>query len=111
MLFRSHDDKFCHVKKMRAFPDKGKVTYNKNITIENIPAEAFEYVVNGRSAIEWIVDQYQYTVDKKSGIVNDPNEYAGGSYVLRLLLSVINVSILTMKIVKGLPKLNFEEEK
>lgn len=106
-----NDDDFCRVEKMKAIPEKGKVIYNKNITVENIPEEAFKYVVNGRSAIEWIVDQYQYKVDKASGIVNDPNEYAGGSYVFRLLLSVIGVSVETMEIVKSLPKLEFEEEK
>lgn len=105
-----YDDKFCHVNKMRAFPEKRKVVYNKNITIENIPKEAFDYVINGRSAIEWIVDQYQYKVDKKSGIVNDPNDYAGGSYVLRLLLSVISVSVKTMEIIKNIPELKFEDE-
>jgi predicted helicase len=106
-----NNDDFCRVKKMRALPEEGKVIYNKNIVIENIPKEAFEYVVNGRSAIECIVDQYQYKEDKESGIVNDPNEYAGGNYVFRLLRSVIGVSVKTMEIVKSLPKLKFEEGK
>lgn len=105
-----NDDDFCRVTKMRVYPDKGKVVYNKNITVENIPSEAFEYIVNGRSAIGWIVDQYQYRKDRASGIVNDPNEYAGGSYVFRLLMSVIGVSVETMKIVKELPKLRFDED-
>lgn len=105
-----YDGEYCAVNKMKVIPDDNVIEYNKNITIENIPDEVFEYTVNGRSAVEWIADQYQYSVDKKSGIVNDPNEYSGGSYVLRLLLSVMNVSIQTMKIVKGLPKLEFNEE-
>jgi len=100
------NESICKVTKMRLYPEDRKVVYNQYITVENIPEEAFEYIVNGRSAIGWIVDQYQYKVDKDSGIVNDPNEYAGGSYILRLLLSVITVSVRTMEIVKSLPRLN-----
>ena len=73
--------------------DKSTIIYNGNITIENIPAKAYEYVVNGKSAIEWIVERYCVSRDKKS---------------LDLLLSVINVSVQTVDIVKALPKLKFE---
>ena len=100
----------CKVKKIKVYPDEHKVVYNEYITVENIPEEAFQYIVNGRSAIGWLADQYQYSVDKDSGIVNDPNEYAGGSYVLKLLLSIITVSVETVKIVNGLPKLNFNSD-
>jgi predicted helicase len=103
------DEARCRVTKMKVLPDEGKVEYNNRIIVSNIPKEAFEYTLNGRSAIGWIADQYRYTVDKKSGIVNDPNEYAGGSYVLKLLCSVITVSVKTMEIVNRLPKLNLEE--
>lgn len=95
----------CNVKKMKLLQEDRKIIYNDYITIENIPEEAFDYVVNGRSALGWIVDQYQYSVDKDSGIVNDPNEYAGGEYVLKLTLSIIGVSVETMKIVNKLPKI------
>jgi len=101
----------CKVKKMRVYPDEHKVVYNEHITMENIPEEAFQYIVNGRSAIGWLADQYQYSVDKDSGIVNDPNTYAGGSYVLKLLLSIITVSVETVKIVNNLPKLSFSDDK
>ena len=81
------------------------------ITIKNIPAEAYEYVVNGRTAIGWIMERYQIKTDKDSGIVNDPNDWAiehnQPRYILDLLLSIITVSVETMKIVKGLPKLRF----
>jgi len=100
------NESICKVTKMRLYQEDKKVVYNQYVTVENIPEEAFEYIVNGRSAIGWIVDQYQYKVDKDSGIVNDPNEYAGGSYILRLLLSVITVSVRTIEIVKNLPRLN-----
>jgi len=98
------NESICRVTKMKLIPEDGKLVYNQYITIEGIPKEAFEYVVNGKSAIEWIVDQYQYSVDKNTGIINDPNEYAGGKYVLELLLSIISVSVQSVNIVKGLPK-------
>ena len=92
--------------------DKSVIHYNHAITIEGIPAEAYEYVVNGKSAIEWIMERYAVTTDKKSGITNDPNDWArehnDEKYILNLLLRVINVSVQTVEIVKGLPKLKFE---
>lgn len=102
------------VEKMR-FPKKGQkdaIIYNSSITIENIPAKAFEYIVNGKSAIEWIMERYSVSINKESGIKNDPNDWAKevGSprYILDLLLSVINVSMQTVEIVEGLPKVKFE---
>ena len=92
--------------------DKSVIHYNHAITIEGIPAEAYEYVVNGKSAIEWIMERYAITTDKKSGITNDPNDWArehnDEKYIFNLLLRVINVSVQTVEIVKGLPKLKFE---
>ncbi len=103
-----------HVEKMR-FPKKDQkdtIIYNSRITISNIPAKAYEYVVNGKSAIEWIMERYQITVHKESGIRNDPNDWAvevgKPSYILDLLLSIVNVSVQTVDIVEGLPKVNFE---
>lgn len=102
------------VEKMR-FPKKGQkdtIIYNSKITIENIPAKAYEYVVNGKSAIEWIMERYQITKHKDSGIVNDPNDWAEESgnprYILDLLLSIITVSMGTMDIVERLPEVRFE---
>ena len=72
-----------------------------------------KYVINGRSAIEWIMERYQIKTDKDSGIKNDPNDWAiennNPRYILDLLLSVISLSVATVKIIKGLPKLTFEE--
>lgn len=77
-----------------------------------IPDKAYDYVVNGKSAIEWIMERYQVKVDKASGIKNDPNDWAeevgNPRYILDLLLSVINVSVQTVDIVNDLPKLEFE---
>ena len=93
--------------------DKSVIHYNSAITISNIPLEAYDYVVNGKSAIEWIMERYAVTTDTKSGITNDPNDWAkehdDEKYIYNLLLRVINVSIQTVEIVKSLPKLKFEE--
>lgn len=92
--------------------DKSVIEYNKDILIKGIPLEAYEYVVNGRSAIEWIMERYQVKTDKDSGITNDPNDWAKEHnqprYILDLLLSIITVSMETMKIVKSLPEVRFE---
>ena len=104
----------CTVEKMKfkSKDDKSIIIYNNHITIRNIPLEAYEYVVNGKSAIEWIMERYQVKVDKASQIKNDPNDWAkehnDPTYILDLLLSIITVSLETMKIVKGLPHINFE---
>jgi predicted helicase len=100
------------VEKMR-YPSKGEkgtILFNSHITVQNIPEVAYEYVVNGKSAIEWIMERYQVTVNKDSGIRNDPNDWAPENprYILDLLLSVIRVSVETVEIVKGLPRMEFE---
>lgn len=104
---------FFRVEKMR-FPKKDQqdtIIFNSKITISNIPAKAYEYVVNGKSAIAWIMERYQVTIDKESGIKNDPNDWAdevgNPRYILDLLLSIINVSVQTVDLVNSLPKLVF----
>jgi len=94
-----------HVDKMRLSKDKTQLVYNDFLTIGNIPPEVFEYRLGNRSALEWIIDQYQVKTDKRSGIVNDPNRQDDPEYIARLLGKVITVSLETMKIVKGLPDL------
>lgn len=101
------DESLLRVTKMKLIPDERKLVYNQHVTIGDIPEDAFRYIVNGRSALGWIVDQYQYSVDKESGIVNDPNEYAGPKYIFDLVLSIITVSVETMRIVDNLPKMDF----
>ena len=107
-------DYFRVVDKMRfkSKDDKSTIIYNGNITIENIPRKAYDYIVNGKSAIEWIVERYAVTQDKKSLIKNDANDWAREHhkprYILDLLLSVINVSVQTVDIVNNLPKLKFD---
>ena len=103
------NESLLKVSKMKLDPAGRKLVYNEHITIENIPEEAFRYIVNGRSALGWIVDQYQISKDKESGIVNDPNEYAGSVYIFNLVLSIITVSVETVKIQESLPRLVFDE--
>lgn len=90
--------------------DKTRIIYNSHVTIAKIPLEAYEYVVNGKPAIEWVMERYQVTRDKDSGIVNDPNdwckEHNQPRYILDLIGRVVRVSMETMKIVKSLPALN-----
>ena len=97
--------------KKKTIADKSTIFYNSKITISNIPAVAYEYVVNGKSAIEWIMDRYRVTTHKASGIKNDPNDWStevgNERYILDLLLSVINVSVQTVGIVGGLPEVDF----
>ena len=93
--------------------DKRVIHYNAGITIENIPLEAYEYVVNGKSAIEWVMERYAVKTDSASQITNDPNdwcrEHDDPKYIYNLLLRIITVSIETMMIVRSLPKLKLEE--
>lgn len=90
--------------------DKTSIIYNSHVTISKIPLEAYEYVVNGKPAIEWIIERYQVTRDRDSGIVNDPNdwckEHNQPRYILDLIGRVVRVSMETMKIVNNLPALN-----
>lgn len=91
--------------------EKSKVIYNGKITIDNIPEEAYDYVVNGKPALEWVMERQAVTTDKKSGIVNDANDWAietmgNARYPLELFLRVITVSLRTQEIVRKLPKLD-----
>ena len=99
------------VKKMRLSKDKTTLTYNEHIKIKNIPPRAFEYVVNGRSPLEWVIERYQLKTDSASGLVNDPNawaaEHGDEKYILNLVLSSITVSLKTLDIVEDLPAVKF----
>lgn len=86
--------------------DKTHIIYNGHITIEDIPLKAYEYIVNGKSAIDWIMERYAVTIDKASQIKNDPNdwsrEHEQPRYILDLLLSVIILSCQTVDILNSL---------
>ena len=87
----------------------GSLIVNGNITVTGIPEAAYRYQLGSRSAIEWLIRQYQVTTDKASGIVNDPNqwgiEHGNPRYILDLLQKVITVSVRTVEITESLPSL------
>ncbi len=89
---------------------KTAIIYNSHLTLTGIPLEAYDYVVNGKPALEWIKERYQVSVDKDSGIRNDPNDWAREHqqprYIVDLLKRIVRVSMETMKIVAALPALN-----
>lgn len=91
-------------KKVGKDNDKGTIIFNDYITISNIPERAYEYVVNGRSAIEWIMESYRIKTDKDSGITDDPNTYGDEKYIFNLLISVISVSLKTLDLIESMPE-------
>src|SRR3954453_13929546 len=90
---------------MRLSKDKLRLTVNPCLTLAPIPPEAFDYRLGNRSALEWVIDQYQVSTDKRSGITNDPNRDDDATYILRLIGRVVTVSLETVRIVQGLPPL------
>ncbi|MBL4568101.1 MAG: DEAD/DEAH box helicase [Porticoccus sp.] len=116
------DDQDFYVTKMKrpkikvddkSVNDNSTIIYNDSITLRDIPVEAYDYVVNGKAAIEWVIERQAVTTDKKSGITNDANDWAietmnNAKYPLELLQRVITVSLETNKIVNNLPKLDID---
>jgi len=94
------------VQKMKLSKDKTQLVYNDFLTLADIPSEAFEYRLGNRSALEWIIDQYQVKTDKRSGIVNDPNRPEEPEYIVRLVKKIITVSLKTREVINALPKLD-----
>jgi hypothetical protein len=97
------------VTKMKLSKDKTSLIYNHFLTLSGIPPETYEYRLGNRSALEWVIDQYQVSTDKRSGITNDPNRHDNETYILRLIGQVITVSLETVKIVNSLPPLGLPE--
>ncbi|GAA7954281.1 hypothetical protein COL5_08330 [Helicobacter pylori] len=85
-----------------------RIQYNHHITITQIPKKAFDYVVNGKSAIDWVIERYQKTMDKESLIENNPNDYAGGQYVFELLCRVIKLSEKSVDLIEKISMKRFE---
>ena len=98
------------VEKMRFSKDKTQIVYNDFLTLDGIPPKALTYRLGNRSALEWIIDQYRVKEDKRSGIINDPNREDDPQYIVKLIGKVITVSLETMEIVEGLPKLGIPEK-
>ncbi|EKN6050278.1 MULTISPECIES: DEAD/DEAH box helicase [Yersiniaceae] len=105
------DDFYVEKMKFAKKGEKGTVIYNNKIRIKNIPIEAYDYIVNGKSALEWVMEQQSVSTNNDSGIVNDANDWAietmdNPRYPLELFLRIITVSLETQKIVNNLPKLD-----
>lgn len=96
-------EKMCFAKEGKSVR-KDTIFFNRHITITNIPKRAYEYIVNGKSAIEWVMERYAVTIDKASGIVDDPNLYGDEKYIYNLLISVIILSIKTQDLIDSLPE-------
>ena len=94
---------------MRLSKDKTGVKYNDFLTLDGIPAKAFEYRLGNRSALEWVIDRYQVRTDKRSGIVNDPNREDDEEYIVRLIGKVVAVSLETVEIVEGLAEVSITD--
>ncbi|GAA8131140.1 DEAD/DEAH box helicase family protein [Helicobacter pylori] len=105
-LMNAEEKGYYDVEKMTKKGDR--ILYNKNIIITKIPEKAFDYVVNGKSAIDWVIERYQKTMDKESLIENNPNDYAGGQYVFELLLRVIQLSIKSVDLMEKISMKRFE---
>ncbi len=98
------------VEKMRLNKDKNAIQINDTLTLRGIPAEAFEYRLGNRSALDWVIDQYQVSTDKRSGITRDPNGYSDDErYIVDLVERVVRVSVETVGIVRELAELLFRE--
>ena len=105
------DETDLRVKKMRyggtaREADRSVIVVNNHITLSGIPDEAQRYDINGRSALDWLIDRYQVKTDKDSGITNDPNawgiEHGDPRYIVDLIARIVRVSVETMKVVDGL---------
>ena len=92
------------VEKMKLERDKESLHVNDSLTLTGIPPETFQYRLGNRTALEWVIDQYQVSTDKRSGITSDPNRADDPQYIVRLVGQVIRVSVETVKLVESLPK-------
>lgn len=95
--------------KMRLSKDKTALAVNDSLTLSGIPAEAQEYRLGNRSALEWVIDQYRVAKDDNGNITSDPNRLDDEEYIVRLIGQVVTVSLETMKVVKSLPSLEFRD--
>ena len=89
--------------KMRLSKDKTSLVVNPSLTLAGIPAETLQYRLGNRSALDWVIDQYQVSKDKRSGIESDPNRADDPEYIVRLVGQVVRVSLETVRIVRALP--------
>jgi predicted helicase len=93
------------VEAMKLTKDKSAIIYNDFLTLAGIPPEVFDYKLGNRSALEWVIDQYQVTRDETGKIASDPNRLDDEQYILRLIGQVVTVSLETLRVVNALPPL------
>ncbi len=105
-LMNAEEEGYYDVDKMKR--QGNSIKYNNHITITKIPDKAFDYVVNGKSAIDWVIEHYQKTTDKDSLIENNPNDYAGGKYIFELLCRVIKLSEKSVDLIEKISEKRFE---
>ncbi len=105
-LMNAEIEGYYDVEKMTKKGDS--ILYNQNIAITKIPQKAFDYVVNGKSAIDWVIERYSITKDKDSLIENNPNHYAGGQYIFELLCRVITLSVKSVDLIEKISEKRFE---
>ncbi|GAA8572410.1 DEAD/DEAH box helicase family protein [Helicobacter pylori] len=105
-LMNAEEKGYYDVETMKKIGDR--IHYNNNIAITKIPKKAFDYVVNGKSAIDWVIECYKKTTDKDSLIENNPNDYKGGKYVFELLCRVIKLSEKSVDLIEKISEKRFE---
>ncbi len=105
-LMNAEEEGYYDVETMKKIGDR--IHYNNHITITKIPKKAFDYVVNGKSAIDWVIERYKKTTDKDSLIENNPNDYKGGKYVFELLCRVIKLSEKSVDLIEKISEKRFE---
>ncbi len=108
LLENAEVEGYYDVVQMKKDKKGDRIQYNHHITITQIPKKAFDYVVNGKSAIDWVIERYQKTMDKESLIENNPNDYAGGKYVFELLCRVIKLSEKSVDLIEKISMKRFE---
>ncbi len=108
LLENAEIEGYYDVVQMKKDKKGDRILYNHNIATTKIPKKAFEYVVNGKSAIDWVIERYQKTMDKDSLIENNPNDYAGGKYVFELLCRVIKLSEKSVDLIEKISMKRFE---
>ncbi len=108
LLENAEVEGYYDVDKMKKDKKGDRIIYNQNITITKIPKKAFDYVINGKSAIDWVIERYSITTDEDSLIENNPNHYAGGKYVFELLCRVIKLSEKSVDLIEKISEKRFE---
>ncbi|EMH20560.1 hypothetical protein HMPREF1415_00163 [Helicobacter pylori GAM254Ai] len=108
LLENAEMEGYYDVVQMKKDKKGNRIQYNHHITITQIPKKAFDYVVNGKSAINWVIERYSITTDKDSLIENNPNHYAGGKYIFELLCRVITLSVKSVDLIEKISEKRFE---